>query len=385
MPLGDQRARQQIESALDATLVVEAAAGTGKTTELVKRILRVIGEGKAEVTTIVAVTFTERAAGELKLRLREELERARQTAERAASRSRFEDALKNLEEAHVSTIPRFCADLLRERPVEAGIDPLFTVLTEGRARRCYDEAFAGWFQDVLKNAPEGVRRSLRRSSRPTAGGDPDEDGPVERLRRAGWDLAEWRDFTASWSRPPFDRERTIDALATEIAAFVRLTSSPAKPNDPLFLDTAAARRADDDLRALIAAADYDSAEGIVVDLRRDRDFRRARKGYGSTFGTGVPRASVHAAHQALLELARRFCDGCRCGSRRAAARRPAGQHRGVLPAQVSRRCARLPRPAAATRETSCATTTTCVASFRCGSSVFLSTSFRTPILCRQRS
>ena len=42
--------------------------------------------------------------------------------------------------------------------------------------------------------PEGVRRSLRRSSRPGAGGDADADGPVDRLRTAGWNLAEWRDF-----------------------------------------------------------------------------------------------------------------------------------------------------------------------------------------------
>ena len=154
-PLADHHARRQIETALDDTLVVEAAAGTGKTTELVKRILRVIVEGKADVTTIVAVTFTEKAAGELKLRLREELERARHTAERdSVVRQRLENALKNLEEAHLSTIHGFCADLLRERPVEAGIDPLFTVLTEGQARRCYEEAFNAWFQEVLGKRPK---------------------------------------------------------------------------------------------------------------------------------------------------------------------------------------------------------------------------------------
>src|SRR3712207_8368126 len=47
----------------------------------------------------------------------------------------------------------------------AGIDPLFSVLTETQARRLYAEAFSSWFQDVLKDPPEGVRRSLRRTSR----------------------------------------------------------------------------------------------------------------------------------------------------------------------------------------------------------------------------
>jgi ATP-dependent helicase/nuclease subunit A len=55
----DADARHQIEHALDRTVVVEAAAGTGKTTELVKRILRVIGSGRTTVGRLVAVTFTE--------------------------------------------------------------------------------------------------------------------------------------------------------------------------------------------------------------------------------------------------------------------------------------------------------------------------------------
>src|SRR6185503_10575979 len=70
----DADARQAIADALDDTLVVEAAAGTGKTTELVNRIVRVLATGRATMDEIVAVTFTEKAAGELKLRLREALE-----------------------------------------------------------------------------------------------------------------------------------------------------------------------------------------------------------------------------------------------------------------------------------------------------------------------
>ncbi|MEP6918653.1 MAG: UvrD-helicase domain-containing protein, partial [Acidobacteriota bacterium] len=77
--LADQPARDIIAGALDDTLVVEAAAGTGKTTELVKRILRILATGRTTVDRIVAVTFTEKAAGELKLRLRGALERERGT------------------------------------------------------------------------------------------------------------------------------------------------------------------------------------------------------------------------------------------------------------------------------------------------------------------
>ncbi len=66
----DQLVRDRIRDDLDVTLVIEAAAGTGKTTALVNRIVSVIGSGRGELARIVAVTFTEKAAGELKLRLR---------------------------------------------------------------------------------------------------------------------------------------------------------------------------------------------------------------------------------------------------------------------------------------------------------------------------
>ena len=109
----DATARDAIQNALDETLVVEAAAGTGKTTELVKRILRVIATGRAKMIEIVAVTFTEKAAGELKLRLRESLELERADALDEDVRRRLEEALATLEESHVNTIHGFCADLLR--------------------------------------------------------------------------------------------------------------------------------------------------------------------------------------------------------------------------------------------------------------------------------
>jgi ATP-dependent exoDNAse (exonuclease V) beta subunit len=314
----DRDARHAIAHDLDSTFVVEAAAGTGKTTELVKRIVRVLATGKAGVGDLVAVTFTEKAAGELKLRLRQELERrtapstgfaanpstalgASETELDTASRERLDAALMNLEEAHISTIHGFCADLLRERPVEAGIDPLFRVLTEGEARRLYAQAFDAWLQDALQDTPEGVRRSLRRSARPfTSGGEASDDGPVERLKAAGWDLVEWRDFRTAWTRPDFDRHHAITGLVGSVHQFAALTAQATSARDPLFADTAAARRTSDDLRLIMAAGDDDAAEAALVDLCRERDFRRARKGMGASFARGVARADVQSAHQALL-------------------------------------------------------------------------------------
>ena len=137
--IADAADRDLIQNDLDSTLIVEAAAGTGKTTQLVRRIVRAIETGRAVVTEIACVTFTEKAAGELKLRLREALERARLDADRASgsgsAAARLNAAIQQLEEAQISTIHGFCADLLRERPVEARVDPLVRVLTQAQARR----------------------------------------------------------------------------------------------------------------------------------------------------------------------------------------------------------------------------------------------------------
>ncbi|PYR75172.1 MAG: hypothetical protein DMF86_16040 [Acidobacteria bacterium] len=101
----DQPARDAIATHLDETLVVEAAAGTGKTTELVNRILRILATGRASVGQLVAVTFTEKAAGELKLRLREALERERGRAKDAVAREALDAALA----------PTCCANVLSRR------------------------------------------------------------------------------------------------------------------------------------------------------------------------------------------------------------------------------------------------------------------------------
>jgi ATP-dependent helicase/nuclease subunit A len=92
--LVDAEARRRIREDFGATLFVEAAAGTGKTTALVGRIIGLISAGAGTLNRIVAVTFTEKAAGEMKLRLRSEIERARPRATRE-ERGRLDRALES--------------------------------------------------------------------------------------------------------------------------------------------------------------------------------------------------------------------------------------------------------------------------------------------------
>src|SRR5208282_2228380 len=110
--------------------------------------MALLTRGTTTLARLVAVTFTEKAAGELKLRLRMEIERARQTAGSEETR-RLDRALAELEEAHIGTIHGFCADLLRQRPVEARVDPLFEAADEDQQERLFDVAFERWFQTTL--------------------------------------------------------------------------------------------------------------------------------------------------------------------------------------------------------------------------------------------
>ena len=299
----DSEARRAIAEDLDDTLIIEAAAGTGKTTELVNRILRVLATRRARMVQIVAVTFTEKAAGELKLRLREELERARAKAPDPDVRAALEEALKTLEEAHVNTIHGFCAELLRERPVEARVDPLFVVLTEPQADRVYTRAFRGWLEETLKSPPDGVRRALRRTSSAF-----DTGGPIERLRTAGRSLAEARDFPCPWDRPPFDRGAEIDRHVAALHQFAALTASPLSTRDNLYLDTDAARRLSlqIQLEQSFGQRDLDGWEARLVDLTRDRGFSRTRKGSGYKFTKDAGRTEVLAAREALFNDLQQF-------------------------------------------------------------------------------
>ena len=135
------------------------------------------------------------------------------------ARTRFDLALKQLEEARIGTIHSFCADLLRERPVEACVDPMFEVAPEDIAGEMFDAAFERWFEKILDDPGEGMRRLLRRrdlSSR---------TGPRTIARRAALELMSWRDFDTPWAHSPFARDAEIDAIITEVEALGKLAGA----------------------------------------------------------------------------------------------------------------------------------------------------------------
>jgi ATP-dependent helicase/nuclease subunit A len=129
LPLPDEEARRAIREDLGTSLLVEAAAGTGKTTSLVSRMTALVRTGTTTIDRLSAVTFTIRAAAELSERFQTSLEAAARAAT-GDERERLEAALSRLDSAFVGTIHAFCARLLRERPVEAGVDPGFAEMDE---------------------------------------------------------------------------------------------------------------------------------------------------------------------------------------------------------------------------------------------------------------
>ncbi len=296
MTPADQRVRERIRRDLDTTLIIEAAAGTGKTTELVNRIIAVIASGRARLKAIVAVTFTEKAAGELKLRLREEIERARHDDKsfNDGERANLLGALPELEEARIGTIHSFCADLLRERPVEARVDPAFEVAPEDVATAAFESAFERWFEETLKNPGPGMRRLLRR--RDAIQGE----GPRPIARGAANALREWRDFDASWERVAFDRDREINGIVDDIEKLARLAED-GRPDDWL-------RRSLDEICRPVAEAtrlegpqrdrDYDALEHVLCSLIRNQNkFKWGSRGemFGERPRKGVLdlRAALH--------------------------------------------------------------------------------------------
>ncbi len=155
----DQADRETARFDLERSLAVEAGAGTGKTSLLVDRIISLLRTRRASLEQIVAITFTEKAAGELKVRLREEIEKAIPRARDAAGGA-LRQALGDLERAPISTIHSFCASLLRERPVEAKIDPNFEPLDEMGLDMLFQEAWESWLGEELGKKAAPLRRAL---------------------------------------------------------------------------------------------------------------------------------------------------------------------------------------------------------------------------------
>ncbi len=228
MAVGTRSPNPEQRAAIDAPglVFVSAGAGTGKTTVLVERFVRAVQAG-VDVGSMLVITYTERAAGELRSRIRSRL----------AQLGR-DDLARELDGAWISTIHGFCHRLLRTYPVAAGLDPRFRVLDESQSRVLAAEAFdaalasflaakqperlellATYGSKGLRRMLTGVAETLRAAGRPLElrlGAEPDLGARVEALRAAA------REALAETSA-----QRDVDAARARVAqALVLLEAAP---------------------------------------------------------------------------------------------------------------------------------------------------------------
>lgn len=176
----DQQSRDTARKILDANIVVEAGAGTGKTTLLTDRLMFLLLAGGPDraglsITRIVALTFTEKAAGEIKIRLAERLNdllrvlQDRPVPDKRAARMKFwlaeartefgadddrlrrmaHEALRDLDRAPIGTIHSFCKTLIQLYPVEAGVNPHFQVDKGSGFEDVFQAQWSLWLEKEL--------------------------------------------------------------------------------------------------------------------------------------------------------------------------------------------------------------------------------------------
>ncbi len=154
--------QQQVVDRREGPLLVRAGAGTGKTTVLVERFVRAVVDDGVAVESMLAITFTDKAAAEMRERVRA----------RFLELGRRDDA-RSAEGASISTIHGFCGRLLRTHALSAGIDPDYHVLDGLEAERVAVDAFDRALEDFLgptggdrlelvaSYTPDGVRDMVR--------------------------------------------------------------------------------------------------------------------------------------------------------------------------------------------------------------------------------
>lgn len=284
-PPPDHVDRARIADDLGATLFVEAGAGSGKTTALVRRIVNLVASG-IPIDAVAAITFTEKAAADLRRQVREALH----ASARGGTDGPFERALAELDHAPIGTLHAFARRILLEYPIEAGLPPSFEVLDEIQSATEFDQRFTDLLDGVLDDV--GNTRLVELC---------EYDG--FRLDRGGRQMAE--DFQANWDlvveRVGEARPGPRELPLTELAALCRVAAAVDVPPDDTQVETvrtlaALGARLDD-------ALDLSDALHAIVDLAAVRARGNATKWKRHT-GTATAVGEYREAVERASALAR---------------------------------------------------------------------------------
>ena len=146
---------QQEALNIEKHVCVTAGAGSGKTTVLVERYLKILREGDAKPQEIVAITFTEKASAEMKERVIKELSQAEDRGTR-------ENVLEQMNTVHISTIHAFCSRILREFPFQANVPANFSILQGIDQKLLLQETLKNTLKDIATNLEDRHRAALTR-------------------------------------------------------------------------------------------------------------------------------------------------------------------------------------------------------------------------------
>ncbi|HEY1601906.1 MAG TPA: UvrD-helicase domain-containing protein [Pirellulales bacterium] len=215
-----EQQRRAVETR-DVSIALSAGAGCGKTHVLVERYLSHLAPGGADeaapMAGLIAITFTDRAAREMRERVRRKCRERLQHAAGEEEAAAWLKLLRELETARVSTIHSFCGSLLRSHAVEAGIDPRFQVLQPGQAATLFAEQMDDQLRAQLGERNEDLLNLI------VMFGLPRVREMVQHLlgRRHDIDFDVWTDVTpddlvARWRK--VEREQVLPLVREEFLA-----------------------------------------------------------------------------------------------------------------------------------------------------------------------
>ena len=246
----DQVERDRIRSDLASTLFVSAGAGSGKTSTLVDRVVALVVTGTAELERVAAVTFTDKAASELRDRVREVLESvALRDEDEPVAAERCRHALDQLDRSPIGTLHSFAQRILSEHPIEAGLPPRVEVLDEVSSGIEFEQRWGTFYEKLLAD-PDMERTILLL----LAGGV--DEAVARALARAfedNWDRVE-DNVPAHWPQPP-DPRRLIAPVLAEAAEVWALSRYCTKSDDLLVVKLDEIARHVDGLRASTGEVD----------------------------------------------------------------------------------------------------------------------------------
>ena len=233
-PFVDASERARIEhDGLHETLFVEAGAGTGKTHELVERVVNLVVEAGVPLRTIAAITFTEAAAAELRDRVREAFEKRLHDGAAGAEADACRQAMADIDQAAIGTLHGFCLRILSEHPLDVGLPPRVEILDEVASQLAFQERWST-FVDELYTDPQTEELVLRAWALGI------EIDAASSMKSSFKDVASV--FDDSWDRlvgvrrtPPSPTLRRLDLSGVRRAAdeMRALRSTCVKPPDPL--------------------------------------------------------------------------------------------------------------------------------------------------------